>query len=294
VKGGMGLKATLFNIQKFSLYDGPGIRTTLFFKGCPLSCLWCHNPESMVTRPQRLMHPSLCIDCGRCRSVCLSPPCTGCMRCAQVCPTGAIELCGRTYTLEEAAEAALADRFFYKKDGGVTFSGGEPLLQAEFAAALAEKLKGEGVSVAVDTSGFAQWDKFEMLLPHTDLFLFDIKAFDEELHKKLTGVSNRLILDNLQRLCDRDARIFARIPVIPGINEGELEAIAAFIAPLPLEDVELMAYHDTARDKYASLHKAYPLPDVPVPTREDIDRWIDRMAACGVTAHCTTLQGGTP
>lgn len=285
------MKATLFNIQKFSLYDGPGIRTTLFFKGCPLSCLWCHNPESMVSRPQRLRHPDLCIDCGRCRPVCVSPPCTDCMRCADVCPTGAIERCGREYTLEEALREALADRLFYKKDGGVTLSGGEPLLQADFAAALACELKKEGISVAVDTSGFAPWEKLQPLLAHTDLFLYDLKAFDEDLHKKLTGVSNRIILDNLTRLSEAGARIFVRIPVIPGVNEGELEAIADFIKPLNIKDVELMAYHDTARDKYASLHRAYPLPDTPLPTRAEIDRWLDRMAARGVQAHCTTLEG---
>ena len=288
------MKGTLFNIQRFSLYDGPGIRTTIFFKGCPLSCRWCHNPESINARPQLLRRPDLCIGCGRCSTVCLSPPCTGCMRCAEVCPSGAIELCGKSYTIEEALEAALEDRFFYGTDGGVTLSGGEPLLQAEFAAAAAQRLKEEGIRTAIDTSGFAPWEKFELILPYADLFLYDLKAFDEDLHRELTGVSNGLILENLQKLCDKNARIFIRIPVIPGVNDGELEAIADFIAPLPIENVELMAYHDTARDKYTALHRIYPLKDTPIPDRKTIEHWIARMASCGVTAHCTTLEGGTP
>ena len=185
------MQGILFNIQRFSLYDGPGIRTTLFFKGCPLACRWCHNPESISPRPQRLSHPGLCVGCGRCRLVCPAPPCTGCMACTNACPTGALEAVGRAYSLQEAADAALEDRLFYQDGGGVTLSGGEPLMQGSFAAALAARLSLEGISVAVDTSGCVPWPSLEAMLPHTALFLYDLKALDEARSVVPMGISTR-------------------------------------------------------------------------------------------------------
>lgn len=285
------MQAILFHIQRFSLYDGPGIRTTLFFKGCPLACRWCHNPESISPRPQRLSHPSRCVGCGRCRQVCPAPPCTGCMACAGACPTGALEVAGRAYSLQEAADAALEDRLFYQDGGGVTLSGGEPLMQGGFAAALAARLSHEGISVAVDTSGCVPWPSLEAMLPHTALFLYDLKALDEGLHRRLTGVSNRLILRNLDRLCRAGACIRIRIPVIPGLNDSELEALARYIAPLPVEGVELMAYHDTARGKYEALGLPYPLEDTPLPTQQQMGHWISRMKGHGISAQCAAWKG---
>ncbi len=285
------MQGILFNIQRFSLYDGPGIRTTLFFKGCPLSCRWCHNPESLSPRPQRLSHPALCVHCDRCRQVCPAPPCTGCMACANACPTGALEVAGRSYTLQEAVDAALEDRLFYRDGGGVTLSGGEPLMQGAFAAALASRLAAEGISVAVDTSGYVPWSCIETILPHTALFLYDLKALDDGLHRSLTGVSNRRILQNLEKLCLSGACVKIRIPVIPGLNDGELAALARYIAPLPVAGVELMPYHDTARGKYQALGLPYPLEEVPLPTQPDIGQWLDQMKANGISAQCAAWEG---
>lgn len=175
------------------------------------------------------------------------------MACINACPTGAPEAVGRAYRLQEAVDAALEDRLFYQAGGGVTLSGGEPLMQGGFAAALAARLSLKGISVAVDTSGCVPCPSLEAMLPHTALLLYDLKALDDGLHRRLTGVSNRLILSNLDKLCRFGASIRIRIPVIPGLNDGELEALARYIAPLPVKAVEPMAYHDTARGKYEAL-----------------------------------------
>ena len=259
----------VFDVQKFSTIDGPGIRTTVFFKGCNLRCRWCHNPESQQAQPEFLFRKSKCTGCGACLRHCHLElkTCDLCGACTVYCPVHAREIAGRTCTVDERLGEILADKAFYAASGGgVTFSGGECLLQADFLAELARKCKESGVHVAVDTAGCVPWENIEKLIPFADLFLFDVKAADEELHKNGTGVSNKIILENLRRLsAESECEIIVRVPVIGGYNDSEAEmaAIAALLAPLRIKAVELLPYHAMGNGKYEALGRTAEAFTVP-------------------------------
>ena len=243
----------VFNIQKFSVHDGPGLRTTVFFKGCNLRCRWCHNPESWLPAPQLLKFKEKCTGCGLCREVCSREDCILCGECACICIAGARSVCGKEYTVEQVMEQVIADKAFYEKSGGgVTFSGGECMLQPAFLAALLKACREAEISTAVDTASCVPFDRFERILQDTDLFLHDIKCVSPDLHKAYTGVDNTLILENYRRLLAGNARVWVRIPVVPGFNDRpeEMEKIRAFLAENPPEKVELLAYHDLGVAKH--------------------------------------------
>jgi len=251
-----------------AVHDGRGVRTTVFFKGCPLRCLWCHNPETHAYAPELMFHESKCIGCGECLSVCESgalcesgddKKCKLCFRCADVCPVLARERCGEEWDAEHLAELLLSDRAFYEESsGGVTLSGGECLSQIDFAVELAATLFREGVSVDVDTSGYVPFSSFERIIPYTDEFLYDIKACDSELHRRLTGRDNALIIDNLKRLDGRSCRIEVRYPLVPGYNDGECRAIAELLLGLRHPPrIKVLGYHSLAGSKYRALGREY-------------------------------------
>jgi pyruvate formate lyase activating enzyme len=267
----MNCTGLVFNIQHFSIHDGPGVRTTVFLKGCNLRCYWCHNPESLKAAPEIQFIPSRCIGCGACVEACplsrevttarFTPACLNCGACAEVCYSGALTLAGKEYGVGEITELLLKDRKLMESSGGgVTFSGGEPLLQADFVAAVFAALRAEGIHTAVETASNVPWESFEKILPCTGLFICDIKAPDTELHRRGTGVGNERILENLRRLAAAGADILFRIPVIPYYNDSVdcILETGAFIKslerPLP---VELLAFHNICAGKYDALGREF-------------------------------------
>jgi pyruvate formate lyase activating enzyme len=293
----------IFDIQRFSTHDGPGIRTTVFLKGCPLRCLWCHNPEGLRPDPQLAFAPDRCVACGGCIAACPGrahrleaadgrtvhvfdrPRCRSCGTCAAACVSGALESVGREASVDEVLREVIRDRVFYETSGGgLTLSGGEPLLQPGFAAELLGGARGQGLHCALETSGFAPWRHLETLLDRVDLFLFDFKETDPERHRQFTGVPNGEILANLRALHDRGARVALRCPIIPGCNDREdhFAGIAALAAELPgLADVELLVYHPLGRAKAARLGLDAP-PAAAVPDRAVLRGWADGLARRGV------------
>ena len=279
-------KGIVFDIKKFSIHDGPGIRTTVFLKGCPLRCWWCHNPESQRLKPEIMLRGERCIECAACLDVCEQSAisingngvvtdrslCIQCGICTNTCYAEARELVGREMTVAEVMTEIEADLSFYdQSSGGVTFSGGDPLMQKDFLLALLIACREREIHTAVDTSGSFSWQTLEMIRPYVDLFLYDIKTMDEERHKEVTGVSNRLILNNLRALSAQGHNIVLRVAIVPGINDDpeNLRRTAEFAASLPfLESVSLLPYHDTAVHKYANMNREYHLPDV-VPPADD-------------------------
>lgn len=250
-------KAMIFDIQRNSYVDGPGIRTTVFFKGCNLRCKWCHNPESQSFYKQMMFYKDKCTGCGKCREVCPNhlQSCDFCGKCELYCPADARKVCGREYTPAEVFAEVIKDKAFYDNSGGgVTFSGGECMLQLDFLCEILKKCKAAGIHTAVDTAGNVPWKSFEKILPFTDLFLYDIKAFGAELHRKGTGVSNELILENLKNLSGR-ADIIVRIPVIGGYNDNdeEIRQIADFLKQIKIIKAELLPYHAMGEHKYTAL-----------------------------------------
>lgn len=246
----------IFDIKRTSTVDGPGIRTTVFFKGCNLDCYWCHNPESKSLRPQLGLFAEKCIHCGVCEKICPHPEgCVLCGMCAESCPAEARKLYGKPYSPDELHRIILADRDYYAATGGgVTFSGGECMLYPEFIQELAKKCCQSGIQVAIDTAGNVPWSHFEKVLPYVDCFLYDIKALDPELHRTGTGNGNTLILENLDKLIQTGNSIIIRTPVIPGYNDGkELEQISRYCALRGLPH-EKLKYHPLGESKKASLH----------------------------------------
>lgn len=262
----MGETGTIFDIQRFSVHDGPGIRTTVFFKGCPLRCAWCANPESQERRPQLLLKDSRCTACGRCLPACPEravrfmkdgqrriawKKCTQCLRCVEACETGALSVTGREATVGEILNEVERDRAFYESSGGgVTLSGGEPLLQPEFAVRLLALCREAGLHTALDTSGFADPDILRAVIEHADMVLYDIKTLDDGRHRTYTGVGNALILDNARLVAGR-VRTWFRVPLVAGVNdrEGEIRGIAALARELGVEKISLLPYHPGGRDK---------------------------------------------
>ena len=251
----------IFNIEHSSFVDGPGIRTTVFFKGCNLRCAWCHNPESQSFLPQIMTYPEKCISCGKCREKCQNgfENCTLCGKCAFYCPADARRIKGKRYTADEIMTEILPDMPFYKNSGGgVTFSGGECMLQIDFLSELLEKCKENSIHTAVDTAGHLPFSSFERIMPLTDLFLYDVKCFDPEIHEKYTGVKNSLILENLARLLKSGAKIWVRIPIIPSVNDStdEMLKIKDFFDKNGYpEKIELLPYHTMGEGKYDALDR---------------------------------------
>ena len=252
------MKGMIFDIQRNSFVDGPGIRTTVFLKGCNLRCAWCHNPESQSAKPQMLFYRDKCTGCGMCQKVCKTPEnCTLCGRCALFCPTDARKTCGREYTVAEVIGEAEKDRAYYENSGGgVTFSGGECMLQLDFLERALRECKRIGLHTAVDTAGFVPFSSFERILPYTDLFLYDIKCFDSQKHREYIGTDNALILENLAKLLKAGANVWIRIPIVPGVNDSaeEMRQIKAFLDTCGgVQKVELLPYHAMGDNKYRAL-----------------------------------------
>ena len=261
--------ATIFDIERNSYVDGPGIRTTVFFKGCNLRCAWCHNPESQSPKPQMMFYKNKCTGCGKCKEKCPNhlESCELCGKCTLYCPHDAREICGKEYTVDEVMREILKDKVLYENSGGgVTFSGGECMLQIDFLEEILKACKENGIHTAVDTAGCVPFEYFERILPCTDLFLYDVKCFDNEKHKQYTGVGNELILENLKRLLATDKSVWIRIPIIPTVNdtEEEIRSIRSFLLSCGTpEKVELLPYHAMGEHKYAAIGKKVKMFSVP-------------------------------
>ncbi|MBS3995202.1 MAG: choline TMA-lyase-activating enzyme [Alkaliphilus sp.] len=278
-------KAFITNVQKYNMYDGPGVRTIVFFKGCPLRCKWCSNPEGLERKYQVLLKRSLCTDCGACVAVCpveihsisienqkhevvRTIECIGCRKCEEVCPQVALSIVGEIKTISELYDIVEADRIFYDMSGGgITLGGGEVLMQPEAAANLLMVCKKEGINTAIETSGYAKLEALIQVAEFTDLFLYDIKHLDSDRHFELTGVHNELILKNLKELLARRYNVKIRIPLLKGINDSqnEIEMIVKFLMPYRdyknFRGIDLLPYHKLGVNKYSQLGMEYPLKE---------------------------------
>jgi pyruvate formate lyase activating enzyme len=275
-------KRIVLSIARMTLHNGPGIRTLILFKGCPLSCLWCSTPEGQKGEPEIAIYPSKCIHCDRCVPVCSLQAihltnetisinrflCNDCGRCADVCYSEAIRLLGQRMTVEELVEEAKKDRVFYKHSGGgITLSGGEPLLNPDFTLRLLQALKEEGIGVGVDACGHVPWASIEPMLPYIDFFLWDIKHMDSQKHREFTGASNELILSNARSVSDKNISLYIRVPVIPGYNDSEenIKATCEFARGLSsLVEVDLLPLHHLGKARYDSLNRGYRIVDIPL------------------------------
>ena len=293
------MKGIIFDIKRFAIHDGPGIRTTIFFKGCPLHCAWCHNPEGIESSFELMPSPRRCAaDCTECFKVCpnglakndgrivLQRAVRGdalCSRCADACVYDALRLVGKRVSVEDITAEVEKDRIFYEQSGGgVTFSGGEPLLQPVFLSELIDELKTRGFHLALDTSGFAAWEVLERIARKCDLILYDLKIMDDARHRKYTGVSNRLILDNLRRLSSVGKAIWVRIPLVPGVNDDEenMRRTADFLRPLPnIKRVSVLPYHRGGCEKYKNLGKGAGFRAFEPPSEERVGAILGLLAS---------------
>jgi len=278
--------AVVSDIKRFAVHDGDGIRTTVFLKGCYLRCKWCHNPEGLSKEPLLAYYSHKCINCGACVKVCPEKAhtmsggihhydrsrCNACGLCEGVCPSDTLKLYGRVMSVAELLPILLEDRRFYENTGGgVTLSGGDPLCQPEFCAELFRALKEENINTALDTSGFAPREALDKVISYTDMFLYDMKAYDGEVHEFCTGVNNSAILENLKYLDERGCAIKIRIPYIPQMNDSQIKEIGTFISGLKnVKEVRILPYHAFSNSKYEALGMKYPIPDIPMPDAEEI------------------------
>jgi pyruvate formate lyase activating enzyme len=288
------------NIQRFSIHDGPGIRTTVFLKGCNLRCFWCHNPETLKIGPELQIFPSRCIGCGVCFERCpqgahvlengkrtfLRAICKACGTCVDTCYAEALVLVGERKTVDEVVDVVLRDRPFYETSGGgVTLSGGEPLLQLDFSRAILARCKQEGLHTAIETALNFPWKRVEAILPVIDLVMLDVKLMDPEAHRACTGVGNERILDNARRLGQVDRPLIVRTPIVPGVNDDEaiVSSIAAFAAELPnLLYYELLPFHPMAQSKYDSLDMAYRAQGLASPSKERMETLAETARQAGI------------
>ena len=291
------------NIQRFSIHDGPGIRTTVFLKGCNLRCYWCHNPETLDIRPQLQLFLDRCIGCGECFERCPQgghivvdgrrefhrDRCIGCGTCADTCYAQALVLVGEEKTVEEVVDVVLRDRPFYEtSNGGVTLSGGEPLMQLDFSVAILERCREEGLHTAIETAANYAWSRVAAILSVTDLVMMDIKLIDPERHREATGVSNTRILENALRLGEQPQPLIVRTPIVPGVNDRaeDVAAIAEFVSGLPnLLYYELLPFHPLARGKYDSLDMPYRAVGLETPSKETMDALTDVALQFGIEAR---------
>lgn len=292
------MKAKIFEIKRFAVHDGDGIRTTVFFKGCPLKCVWCHNPEGISAKSELAYYAHKCISCGECLSVCPMgahtiengkhafnrEKCIACGKCVGACLGNALTLYGKETTVDELLPILLQDKEFYDNSGGgVTLSGGECLLYADFCAELLKKLKANGVHTAVDTCGFVSKRALDKVMPYTDIFLYDMKAFHEETHIKATGHSNKQILENLLYLDNLNCKIEIRIPYVPEYNGNEIDLIGEFLSKLKnITKIRVLPCHNYAESKYLSLDMKNTLPSH-LPTQEDTDVAIHELKQFSLT-----------
>ena len=295
----------IFNVQKFCVHDGPGIRTTVFFKGCPLRCAWCHNPESQDFAPELLVNAEKCTSCRQCLPTCPAgairatgegivtdrASCRACGSCVDECLKGAREIAGHQATITELLAEIEKDRVFYEQSGGgVTLSGGEVLCQPEAARELAQTCKSRGIHVAIDTCGHATYENLARLLDCADLFLYDLKHLDPLQHRKFTGQDNHLILDNLLRLSATGQSIHLRIPLIENFNadDAHIESVARFVRQLNLSRIDLLPYHNTGSSKYERLGRRYNTDGFAAPAPERLAR----IAAVLRQVHPNVTIGG--
>lgn len=290
------MKGLITNIKRMAVHDGKGLRSTIFFKGCPLRCVWCHNPDTLSFEKELAVYPQKCMGCGGCIEICPvgalgenflrdCEKCISCYKCIEECPVSARVLFGEEWEAEDLAEKVLEDReFFISSGGGVTLSGGECLEQINFAEALAKIFYDRGISVDIDTCGFVNFNAFERIIPYADEFLYDIKAIDSEVHKRCTGQDNAVILENLKKLDEAGCKIEIRYPYVVGYNDGECRAIGEFISGLKnVSKIKVLGYHGFAKSNYEALGKKNTLPEVIV-TRKDVQMAVDILSSFGLNA----------
>jgi len=293
----------VFDIQRCSLHDGPGIRTTVFLKGCPLACLWCHNPESISPAPELSFLEDRCTRCGACVQICprrahqvadgrhliARACCAACGTCVAACPNQALRIVGEEMEADDVLGVAARDRAYYDRSGGgLTLSGGEPMLQFDFTLALLRGARARGLHTCLDTCGLASQEQFAQVLPFVDLFLFDYKATDPEQHRALTGATNEQLLEALAFLDARGAAVVLRCPLIPGVNDSaeHLAGIAALAARFPrVVGVEVMPFHTLGREKARTVGREVNLRDVPTADDATVARWLSALHELGCAAR---------
>ena len=300
------MKGIIFDIQRFSINDGPGIRTTVFLKGCPLNCIWCHNPESKSFKPQLSYDEKKCTLCGKCEIVCEQNvhkvtseqhfvnfnKCKLCLKCVKACPTNALSIFGREATVDEVLSTVIKDKSYYENSGGgLTISGGEPMSQFDFTYELTKEAKNNNINVAIETSGFGRTKDYEKIAEFVDVFLFDYKATGDELHKKLVGVDRSLINKNFELLLKKHSNIILRCPIIPGYNlsEEHLKNIAQIgKSSSCIKRVELLPYHNFGSGKAKQIGDKYDMENAYVPQDEEVESWINTIKSFG----CENVQRG--
>ncbi|WBW95178.1 trans-4-hydroxy-L-proline dehydratase activase [Oceanirhabdus sp. W0125-5] len=293
------MRGTVFNIQRYSLHDGPGIRTTVFLKGCPLRCWWCHNPESQSCRHEIMVFKERCQACGICEKKCPekaisiedsfidinNEKCNLCGLCTDLCPNNVFEYVGKDMSVQEIMKEIEKDEIFYEEsDGGVTFSGGEPMIQVDFLNEVLRLCKERGFHTAVDVSGYGAWENFKKVADKVDLFLYDLKFIDDEKHKKYIEVSNELIIDNLKKLSEIRANIYVRMPIIKGINDNDedIDESIKFLSQLNILQVNLLPYHKIGMDKYKRIGMEYKLSGFERPSDEKINEIAMKFNKAGI------------
>jgi pyruvate formate lyase activating enzyme len=297
------IKGTVFNIQRYSIDDGPGIRTTVFVKGCPLRCPWCSNPESQDPDPQLLYRYTACQHCGSCERACPigavkldaegevhidREACTVCGACVEACPADAMQMSGSVKTADEVMKTVIRDEVYYEDDGGgVTCSGGEILAQPDFVAEIFRLCHERGIRTNADTSGFGSPEGFKKILEHSDLTFFDIKILDPERHKEIIGVPNDVILENMKILAESGVDTVLRFPIIPGMNDDDenLDAVIKLVSDLGKKEdwlINILPYHKYGENKYASVGMTYPIPDVKENTPENLERVASKLESAGL------------
>ncbi|MFX1380625.1 MAG: glycyl-radical enzyme activating protein [Promethearchaeota archaeon] len=292
-------EGVIFNIQRYSIHDGPGIRTTIFLKGCHLRCKWCSNPESINPFPELFLRKDRCDQCKQCIEVC-SPKaiffenekiqinrskCDMCMKCIEICPLEVINCSGKKVSIDYIISEVMQDELFYNNSGGgVTLSGGEPLYQFEFTLNLLKQFKKNALHTTLDTTGYAKDKDFEKILPYIDLILFDIKHLDSEIHKKETGIPNEIILDNFERCLKHNKKIWVRVPVIPNFNDSiqYMKKLAKFLSNKPIEKISLLNYHEWGKHKYKYLDRVYPLENTDFISEDTILKFKDIFETYGL------------